>query len=230
MSMLLRVCVVLIGLAGEVLAGGVVGRVELPRSPDRPGVVQRGFLDRVENPLVPVRGLEVGPLLAVVLEGDAKPQAPGQVAWELAGEAFSRPLLVVPLGAEILITNSSTVPRTLIALEDPKLVPQGALAPGSQKSFRPAEARAYTIADPDVPHLRATLLVVNTPYIAGVDTSGGKPDAAAFQLADVAEGTYKVRVFYRDGWLDRPDDTVSVPAKRSAELTIKLPAGYPRKK
>jgi hypothetical protein len=146
------------------------------------------------------------------------------------GESFGKPLLVVPVGAEVLVTNTSNVPRNLVALEDPKLIPQGALQPGSQKSFRVSEARSYTITDKESPHLRATLLVVTTPYFAGVDTSGGKLDAGSFQLAEVAEGTYKVRVFYRDGWLDRPDDTVTVPAKRNAELTVKLPAGFPLKK
>jgi hypothetical protein len=230
MSMLFRVCVVLTALAGESLAGGVTGRLELPAAPERPPAAPRGFLDRVENPLAPIRPVNVGPNLVVVLEGEARPQAPGQVPWELGGESFGKPLLVVPVGAEVLVTNTSSLPRTLVALEDPKLIPSGPFNPKSPRSFRVTEAKTYTIVDKDVPHLRGKLLVLPTPYFAHVEVSGSKLETGTFQIADVAEGTYKVRVFYRDGWIDRPDDTLTVPAKRGAEITLKIPAGFPLKK
>ena len=229
MSMLLRVCVVLAGLAGESFAGGVVGRVQLPPAPERPPVARRGFLDRVENQLTPVRPFHVGPHLAVVLEGEARPQAPGQVPWELGGDSFGKPLLVVPAGAEILITNTSGAPRTLVAAEDPKLVPAGAIAPRATKSFRPTAPGAYTIGDPSVPHLRGKLLVVATPYFAMVEVGSGKPDQGTFQIADVAEGSYKLRVFYRDGWIDAPDEPVTV-GKRNVDVAVKVPAGFPLRK
>jgi hypothetical protein len=229
MSMLFRVCVVLTALAGESLAGPVTGRLELPAAPERPHAAPRGFLDRVENPLAPIRPVNVGPSLIVVLEGEARPQAPGQVPWELGGESFGKPLLVVPVGAEVLVTNTSNAPRTLVALEDPKLIPSGPFNPKSPRSFRATEAKAYTIVDKDVPHLRGKLLVVPTPYFTPVEVSGGKLETGTFQLAEVAEGTYKVRVFYRDGWIDRPDETLAV-AKRGAEITLKIPAGFPLKK
>lgn len=229
MSMLLRVCVVLTGLAGESLAGGVAGRLELPAPPERPPVTQRGFLDRAENPLAEVRKVNVGPHLAVVLEGEARPQAPGQVPWELGGGSFGRPLLVVPVGAEILITNTSGAPRTVAALEDPKLIPAGAINPQGSRSFRVTEAKAYTITDKDVPHLRGKLLVVATPYFALVEV-GARLDQGTFQIADVAEGSYKLRVFYRDGWLDHPDAQVTVAAKRNADVAVKIPAGFPLRK
>ncbi len=230
MSMLLRVCVVLAGLAGESFAGGVAGRLELPAAPERPPVARRGFLDRVENQLTPVRPFAVGPHLAVVLEGEARPQAPGQVPWELGGDSFARPLLVVPVGAEILITNTSGAPRTLIAAEDPKLVPAGAIAPRGTKSFRPAAPGAYTIGDPSVPHLRGKLLVVATPYLAMVEVSSSKPELGTFQIADVAEGSYKLRVFYRDGWIDRPDEPVAVSGKRNVDVVVKIPPGFKLRK
>jgi len=232
MSMLSRVCVglaLLAGLSGEGLAGTVVGRLELPAPPERPPVSQRGFLDRAENPLTPVRPLNVGPYLAVVLEGEARPQSPGQVQWELGGDSFGKPLIIVPVGAEVLITNSSGIPRTLIALEDPKLLEASPIAPKNSRSFRALEPRVYTITDKEAPHLRGKVLVVPTPYFAMVEVSGGKLEHGAFQLSDVAEGTYKVRVFYRDGWLDRPDDAVTV-TKNKVEVVVKIPPGFPLRK
>ena len=230
MSMLPRVCVLLAALGGESLAGGVSGRLELPAPPERPPVTQRGFLDRAENPLTPVRPVNVGPYLAVVLEGEARPQSPGQVAWELGGDSFGKPLIVVPVGAEVLITNTSGTPRTLTALEDPKLLESAPIAPSNSRSFRPLEPRVYTITDKDAPHLRGRVLVVPTPYFAAVEVSGGKLEHGAFQISDVAEGSYKVRVFYRDGWIDRPDEAVTVPAKNKVEVLVKIPPGFPLRK
>jgi len=233
MSMSLRVCpatLVLAGLVGESFAGGVAGRLDLPEPPARPPVVHRGFLDRTENALRPIRDVNVGPYLAVVLEGEARPQAPGQVPWELAGDSFGKPLLVVPVGAEILITNTSSATHTLAALEDPKLLDPAPITPTQTKSFRVSEPRLYTITDKATPHLRGRVLVVPTPYFAIVETSGAKLERGSFQIADVAEGSYKVRVFYRDGWIDRPDDTVNVPAKRNVDVTLKIPAGFPLRK
>ena len=37
----------------------------------------------------------------------------------------------------------------------------------------------------------ATLVVVTSPYVANVDDSG------KFELADVPEGNYKLRIFYK---------------------------------
>jgi hypothetical protein len=236
MSIVHRAClvsVVLLGVVGIPLvgsAGTVAGRLELPAPPPRPPVAQRGFLDRVENPLAEIRPVNPAPQLAVVLEPVAaggRPPAPGQVAWELGGESFARPLLVVPVGAEVLITNTSSTPRTLAAQGDPRLIPAGPINPSGQRSFRVTEPRAYAITDRDAPHLRGTLLVVPTPYFAGVDVSPARPSAATFQIADVADGSYRVRVFFRDGWLAVPAETVAVAGKRTTEIAIKIPAGYP---
>lgn len=231
MSMPLRVCAVLVALVGEGAAGTVSGHLELPAPPERPPVSQRGFLDRAENPLTPVRPVNVGPYLAVVLEGEARPQSPGQVSWELGGDSFGRPVLVVPVGAEVLITNTSGTPRTLTALEDPKLFEASPIAPSSSRSFRALEPRIYTITDKEAPHLRGKVVVVPTPYFAMVEVSGQKLEHGAFQIADVAEGSYKLRVFYRDGWIDRPDDAVTVSkGKGKVEVAAKIPAGFPLRK
>lgn len=238
MSMLPRVCVcvVLTGLAGDSLAGGVAGRIELT-PPERPPLARRGFLDRLENQLAPLAPVDVGPHLAVVLEGEARPQAPGQVPWELGGESFGRPLLVVAAGAEVLIKNTSGVPRTLVALEDPKLIEPAPINPGDTRSFRVPEARAYTIVDRAVPHLRGKVLAVATPYFAMVALTATKQaddtrvlDKGTFQFADVAEGSYKLRLFYRDGWIDVPDQAVAVAAKRNVDVAVKIPPGFPLRK
>lgn len=215
-----RSCVVVVALLaapGAVHAGPVVGKLELPPAPERGPVVAKGFLDRVENPLAPARGVTVTPYMVVVLEGAEKPASPGQVSWDLVGESFSRPVMVAPVGAEILIKNTSKVARSLSAAEDPKLVSAGPINPTGPKSFRVTEAKVYTIGDPDAPHLKGKLVVVNTPFVSTVD-DGGK-----FELGDVPEGSYKLRVYYRDAWLDVAQD-VNVEKKSKLEVSVKVPA------
>jgi hypothetical protein len=228
--MLLRGCFVLCALAQAARAGTVVGRFELPPAPARVPVAAKGFLDRMENPLVPVRDRSVAPYLVVVLEGEAKPESPGQVSWDLVGESFARPVVAAPVGAEVVIKNTSRTARTLVAIEDPKLVPSGPINPTGPKSFRVTEPKLLTIADKDAPHLRGKLVVVNTPYVTSVD------DAGKFELTDVAEGAYKLRVFYYDPALERAGgnstwlalsgdaEAVTVPKRGKVDINRKLPA------
>lgn len=208
-------------------AAPVVGKLELPPPPERPAVVARGFVDRVENPVAPVRPPNVGAQMIVVLEGGPPPVASGQVVWEVVGESFARPVIAAPVGAEVVIRNASRTARTLVAAEDPKLIQAGPLNPTGTRSFRPTAPAVYTIGDRDAPHLRGTLVVVATPYIAHVEVTGS---TGRFELPDVPEGDYKLRIFYKDNWIDRPDEAVHVPAKGKAEVSVKVPAGYPLKK
>lgn len=220
MSVRPRVPVVVFGcllLPGQLLAGSVGGKLELPPPPERPPAATKGFLERVENPLAPPRPLALTPLMIVVLEGAAKPSSPGQVTWELVGESFARPVIAAPVGAEVVIKNVSSTARTLVATEDPELVPQGPINPSGSKSFRAAQAKVYTIGDHDAPHLTGRLVVVDTPFVAKVD------DAGKFEFADVPEGSYKLRIYYKDGWLEGSTD-VQVGAKGKTDVNPKVPA------
>ncbi|MBS1124872.1 MAG: hypothetical protein H6Q90_7100 [Deltaproteobacteria bacterium] len=198
-------------------AGTVSGKLELPPAPERPPAATRGFLDRVENPLAPARAVPMTAEMIVVLEG-AKPSSPGQVNWELVGESFGRRVLGAPVGAEIIIKNVSRTARTLVAAEDQKLIPSGPVNPTGSKSFRPAEAgKVYTVGDKDAPHLRGVLVIVDSPYVTNVDDSG------KFEIDNVAEGSYKLRVFYKNAWLDGTTD-VTVGPKGKTEVNPKVPA------
>jgi hypothetical protein len=212
--------------ADVAMANTVVGKLELPPAPERPPLAAKGFLDRVDNPLAPVKGVNVTSQMIVVLEmaEGGKVESPAQVNWDLAGESFSRPVIGAAIGAEVVIKNTSKTARNLVAAEDPKLIPAGPINPTGPKSFRSMEPKIYTIGDKDAPHLKGTLVVVGTKYIATVDGAG------RFDFGDVPEGAYKLRVFYKSGWIDKPDDAVNVGVKGKTEVSVKVPAGYPLKK
>lgn len=210
-----------VALGARSRAGTVTVKVEPPPAPPLPALKAKGWLDRTENPWAPPRGMPVTPYLAVVLEGDAATTAtPPQITWELVGESFGRPILVVPVGAEIVIKNVSKTARSLAAVEDGKLLPPGPLNPTGLKSFRVTEARTYTIADKDAPHLRGTVIVVASPFIGHFDTSNKT------EIENVPEGSYKARIFYRDGWV--AEKPVTVAAKGKVEVAFEkgaIPAG-----
>lgn len=219
MNFLVRVAVfgtaMFVGSAA--LAGPVSGKLELPTPPDRQPAATKGWLDRAENPLAPARPVNVTAQMIVVLEG-TKPSSPGQVTWELVGESFAHPVIGAPAGAEVLIKNLSGTARTLSAAEDGKLIPAGPLNPKGSKSFRPTEAgKIYSVNDSEAVHLKGTLVIVDSPYVTNVDESG------KFDFGEVAEGSYKLRIFYKDGWLDGATD-VAVGAKGKTEVNPKVPA------
>jgi len=222
MSLPLRLCVVVLGslaLAGQVEAGPVSGKLDLPKElPPREPAATKGFLERAENPLANPRPVVVLPYMVVVLEqaeGAQKGAAPGQVIWELVGESFSRPVMIAPIGAEVVIKNVSKTARTLVATEDDKLIPSGPINPTGSKSFRVAEAKVYNIGDTNAAYLHGTLVTVTSPYIATVD------DAGKFELADVPEGNYKLRIFYKSQWLEGTTDVAVGPKK--TEVNPKVP-------
>lgn len=220
MSLPFRLCVVVFAslvVVPSVVAGPVVGKLELPPPPDRAPAATKGFLDRQENPLAPARAVSVTPYMLVTLEGGEKSAAPGQVTWDLVGESFSRPVIGAPAGAEVVIKNTSKIARTLVAAEDKNLVPAGPINPTGPKSFRVTAPAIFTIGDPDAPHLKGKIVVVSSPFVSNVDESG------KFEFADVPEGPYKLRIFYKDAWLETTTD-VDVEKKGKTEISAKVPA------
>jgi hypothetical protein len=219
--------------AGPSWAGTVVGKLELPPAPERPPVLAKGFLDRTENPLADIKKVNLAPYFVVALEGEggARPDtAPAEVSWELVGESFARPVIAVPVGAQVVIKNTTKISRTISAVEDPKLVAAGPLTPNGTKSFRATQAAVYTIGDAGASHLRGKVVVVASAHVASLDDTG------RFEMAEVPEGNYKLRVFYYDAdgearggtsaWLPFTTD-VAVPSKAKAtrtEVNAKLPA------
>jgi hypothetical protein len=214
------VCAAVVAAPGAARAGTVVGRLELPPAPERAPVIAKGFVDRVENPLADIKKPNLAPYLVVVLEGEQKADAaPAQVNYDLVGESFVRPVVAVPVGAEVVIKNHTKVARNLAAAEDAKLI-TGPLNPTGTKSFRATQPGTYTLGDKEAPHLRGKIVVVATTHVASLD------DAGRFEMTDVADGSYKLRVFYydpageahgkRSDWVFATDVTVASLEARAA--------------
>jgi Polysaccharide lyase family 4, domain II len=208
----------LITIAASASAGTLVGKLDLPQAPPAPQTT-KGFLDRSENPFAPVRTVDLAHQVVIVVEGDEKPVSPPQVTWALVGESFARPVIAAPAGAEVIIRNDSKIPRSLVVKDNPKLIEPGPLNGGGTKSFRATDAgKSYVFGDKDAPYLVGRVVVVNTQFVAYPDESGH------FQIDNIPAGNYKVKIWYRDNWLQRPDDSIDVTAKGKTELNPKVAA------
>jgi len=227
-----RLALVALLVASSARAGTVSGKLELPPAPERPAPQPRGFLERVENPLKPPQPLPLAPYMVVVLEGKSD-ASPPECKWDLVGESFSHPVVACMSGAEVTIKNLSKTARTLVASEDPKLIAPGPInpAPGA-KSFKAGDVgKTYTIVDPDAAYFFGRLVVVDSPYV-GYPEDTTTANVARFEITDVPEGTYKVKVFYKDAWLE-VETPVTVGKTGKAEVTTKiasLPAAAQEKK
>lgn len=221
---LARVACVLVSLVtgvGVAHAGDVSGRVELPSTaqPAQP-LEYKGFLDRAENPTLAVKAFDPTPYIVVVLvpSGTVEAPAPSGVGWDLVGDSFGKPLIAVRTGAEVTIKNKSKRVVMLGAAEDAKLIPAEPINPTGSRPFTPKTAGLITVGDKDLPHLHGRVVVVDSPYFAIPDAKG------SFTIKDVPAGEYKVKVWYMDGWLDRPDDSVTQDKKGDATVNPKITA------
>ncbi len=203
-------------------AGPVDGKLVLqPGGVPRPPPRTRGFLEPIDNPHLPIKEHDPLPAMVVVLEGPAKASggAPALATWDLLGDSFSRPVIAVPVGGELRIRNLGRGTPILTAVGQPDLIARKPLNPTGEITFKVgAEPRVIEIVDETAPHLRGRVVVLASPWIA-------LPDAAGkFAFPDVPAGTWTLRVFYGTGWIDRPDDKLTVETRR---LTINptLPRG-----
>ncbi len=208
---------------GSAHAGTVVGKLGLAPASAPPASRDPAYLDRVENPYLPIKSVDPTPLMVVVLEGGpAAPPATGQVTWDLLGASFAHPLLPVMAGTEVVIKNRGKSTPSLYAVEAPDLIAKGPLNPTGTKALKTKDLGVLTISDEDSPNLIGRIAVFATGRFAIPDASG------AFELKDVPPGQYTVKVFYRDGWIERPNETITVDAKGKVDLkNLNIPSGLP---
>jgi hypothetical protein len=202
----------------------VSGVVELKGTHKRP-VLSKGFVDRRENPIRPAAVYDPRSEVVVVLvdgeiaEEDKEP--PGQVAqYDLLGEAFAAPLFAVQVGREIDVKNRSKNSPRLFSPDDAKLLDADPINPEGIRSFKLAEPfRAMRIQARDSAHLIGRVVAFPSPYFAPLG-AGGK-----FQIEGVPAGKWRLRLWYRDGWVDGADKSVDVVAKKETKLPpFPLPA------
>ncbi|HTJ43400.1 MAG TPA: hypothetical protein VL463_14950 [Kofleriaceae bacterium] len=214
-----------IAAAATARAGNVSGKLDLPPS-GAPPLRDPGFLDRVENPHMPVKTIDPTPLMVVVLEPAAPPSegaSPSQVTWDLLGASFAKPLLPVVAGTEVTIANCRACrPASLFVDGAPDAIAKGVLNPKGTKQLKTSKPGVLVVKDDELPSLIGRVAVFSSPYFAQPDPSG------KFEIKDVPNGSYTVKVWYLDHFVERGNETINVEGKHSAEVpTVRVPTGFP---
>jgi len=206
--------------------GTITGTIKLAPPNERGEVKRRGrgFTDRVTNPLKPPKMFNPLPHIVVVLEGGKAPPddtAPGAaVKYRLIGEAFEIPLLPVLAGSSVDVHNDSPLERVFYSPDDDKAfdtAPVKTKQKRSLKKFGPA-GRVIEVRAQDSAHISGTVVAFPHPYFSGVDDSG------KFEIRGVPPGPWKIKIWYRTGWVKMPEVTVDVVGKKSVATTVELPA------
>jgi hypothetical protein len=208
--------------AASAETGVVSGSVTLPDPAVRSEPLPRnqGFLARIKNPILPPRKFDPTPWLIVVLEPKGKladdEAAPPKVPtrYELVGEAFAGEVFPGTVGGEVAIKNGGLDTRRLVA---PDLLQGDPINPGGDRIVKLTKPYVVTeIRDPESVHLVGRVVAFPLRYHAKVAPDG------SFEIRDVPEGEWTLRVWYRNGWLKMKSESVSV-SKRETKLSLRIP-------
>jgi len=208
--------------------GTVTGTVAVgdPAKRGEPPIKSVGFVRRARNALKAPRPFDPTPYLVVVLEGgtpapeDAEPP-PQMPRYTIIGESFDVPVLPVVAGSAVEIKNSGKGSPRLYSPDMADLVPGDPVSPKGERKTKKLDkaGTSFEIRDRESAHLTGRIAVFPHRYFARVGKDG------KFEIKGVAPGTWKVRVWYVDGWVEMPAETVDVVAKKEAKL--KQPLALP---
>ncbi len=210
--------------------GGTVTGVIAVADPSKrgePPVKSSGFVRRARNALKAPRPFDPLPHLVVVLEGgtpapeDTEPP-PQMTRYTIIGESFDVPVLPVVAGSAVEIKNNGKGSPRLYSPDMADLVPGDPVSPKGERKTKKLDkaGTSYEIRDRESAHLTGRIAVFPHRYFARV-----RPDGK-FEIKGVPPGTWKIRIWYADGWVEMPAESVEVVAKKEAKLKqpIALPA------
>ena len=204
MTLPIRILTALLALAGICRAQAVVeGRVELPKSRTAPVVAKRYEIVSKGGVMSP------NPPVAIVwLEGSfPKPAAPATKQMNQKDLAFVPGLLAVQTGTKIEFPNLDDTYHNIFSYSPAKRFDLGRFRPEE----RPIPSQVFdapglvTLRCDIHEHMRALVLVLDTPHFVTTDTEG------RFRLSGLPAGHYTLKA-----WLD---------SRRTLEKPIEIKGG-----
>ncbi|MFH0899907.1 MAG: hypothetical protein V2A73_04685 [Pseudomonadota bacterium] len=213
---------------GEGLAAvtrSVEGTVLLPPSEiQEPPTQYPGFVDRIRNQITEIRPFDPRPECFVFLEGGptdpSASQTPKQPATlELGPESFRIHLLPVIGGTTVTINNIGETTHPIYSPDQSDLLGGPPIGPkGTRAAVMKASDGGATLVrllSKESLHLEGRIVVLPTRYFSRLARDG------SFSIADVPEGKWTMRVWFRDGWL-AVTQAVEVDA-RGQKVMLTLP-------
>ena len=201
--------------------GTVSGSVSLasPQERGEPPVTSEGFVPRARNPLKAPVAFDPRPqLVAVLVGGNAEPgdtKPPGSpVRFKIIGESFEADILPVVVGSKVEFRNEGRNSPRLYSPDNDGFVPGDPISPKGRRDTVEIDTplKAYEIRDRESAHLSSRVVAFPHKYFSTIGADG------SFEIPDVSPGEWKLRFWYRDGWVEMPQESVTVTAKRATKL------------
>ena len=203
--------------------GSVTGTVDLGEDKRKRPLASKGFVNRRENVIAPAQPFDPrDEVIVVLVDGtvaDDDKEAPRQGArYNLRGESFEMPLKPIQLGTEVDIKNLGINTPQLYSPDDAELLDADPVQPKATRSITVKTAfKTFRIMDRDSAHLIGRVVAFPHPYFSRV--VNGK-----YEIDGVPAGKWKLRLWYRNGWVKGSDQTVEVVARKARKVNaITLP-------
>ena len=204
------------------IAGSVRGQIKFSGSFGDPPKRSQGFVDRIANPIRPVRSFDPSPYLVVVFEAETEEQDDSSrrtATYKVLGTTFAAEILPVQVNTRVEIDNQGPTAVTLSAPDHPDLLGETELGPNQTAPLQITEPeRVVVIRATTRPYPVGRIVAFRSRYFAQVDRRG------QFSIDDIPEGTWKARLWYRDGWVDGVEKTFTVTRKRG-EVELRVSPG-----
>jgi hypothetical protein len=204
-------------------AGDLSGQVVLPKKRIKPPIKSQGFVKRKANPIMETQRFDPRPNIVVVLDGgpvgaeDKEPDRSG-VKWRLLGESFDIPLLPIVFKTEIDLKNTGHGSPALYSPQDDDMIKPDPISPGGVRTFTVDEpGKAFELRARNTSHLVGRVIAFPHRFFARLDDNG------RFEIKNVPEGNWKVKLWYKDGYLETTTD-VEIGRRDKKIDPIKLPA------
>jgi hypothetical protein len=163
--------------------------------------------------------------MVVVLEGgavDDGDKKPHSSTYNIIGENFETDIFPVVAGSKVEIKNKGRKSPRLYSKAMADLVPGD---PINKNGVRLTAAisepyKVVDVRDHDTVHMVGRIVAFPHAYFSTVDDNG------KFSIDGVPPGSWKVKLWYRDGWVSNaPATSINVAARRGARgVKITLPA------
>ena len=199
-------------LTTPVLAGSLAGKIVMPakltyKVPFRAPGYWRGLHNEVLKKLPPL--VDPRQKMIVVLEAKDLPKSVTvKPVMHMEDMRFWPPVLPIHRNQTVSFVNDDKVKHEVISDGEETSVSSIPLPPGTKGRHSFTTLGTYALTCKEVPHLKAVVLVLDSPQFARVDATG------VFYFPEVPDGQVTLKVWYNGTWIHTQKVDLAGPKSR----------------
>lgn len=218
-----KLLLVFFSVAVCLAAENITGTVIVKRRLTRPSVTQSALVYQRGSAVALLSGRDpaLDPLayersrVVVYLEGDAKPDAPGEASMRQIGRTFAPDLVVVQAGSKVVFPNMDPIFHNVFSLSNVKQFVLGNYPKGDSRTVMFGKPGIVYLNCRLHPNMAATIVVTPNRWNTKVDGEG------EFCLRDVPPGKYTVVAWHKAAGFFRK--TIEVPVGGDSSVGFFIP-------